>query len=1200
MSKPHQFPTLRPAEARQLDLTCDRFEAAWKAGQRPCLEEYLGTVQEPLRTSLLRQLLFLDWDYRRRAGDEPRARDYHSRFSGDTAVIEDVCGEMTERSDSTEDHSKEPPGRYTPWSGVSPPEARGENGIAFATGSARYELLQEIGHGGIGIVYRGRDRHLGRELAIKVLREAYRDAPVARHRFIEEARVGSRLQHPAIVPVHELGWFDDRRPYFSMRLVEGRTFAALLHERGSPGHDLPRWLGIFEQVCQAMAYAHARGVVHRDLKPANVMVGAFGEVQVMDWGFAKQLPETEASQVGLLMGTPAYMPPEQAQGETALIDARADVFALGAILCEMLTGQPPYSGSGDEVCHRAAVGDLGGAHARLDACGAEEALRDLARRCLSTDRQTRPPDAGVVARAVTAYLASAQERLRQAQLDQAAAAARATEAEARARAQRQARRLTLALAAAAVVLVVLTAGGWWWQAQAQQAQALHQAVLDSKIEAALVEADHHLQRNAWPPAVAAAARARELRESGASDHWQQRLDDVQADLKLITELDNLYFHRATSGWPGWRARERIPVTRLAEAFARYGLCPGMNPEELAARITPHPRTVREAIIDGLENWWLCLRGRDAAVSDWLEGVLRALDQDGWRTEVWRALRERDRRWLEQFAAKTDLAGQPKARLFLLAEALIDVQAYDAAIAVLRAAQQRFPDDLWINLDLGDALVLRQPSNPTEALRFFSIANALRPELPLHVNLSFLLMQQGDWDGVILVSQKAVEHQPDSAEAHNNLGIGLARKGHREKAEAAYRKAIALKPDLANAHFNLALALDRCGKSDEALAEFQEATHLQPNDAHFHYEMGNALERRQQLDAALAAFDKTLALQPGHAAAHSQRGNLLMEKGRLDDALAALDQAIRADPTLDIAHSNRGKALLLQARRERAQGRPERAEVLMERAIAAFSRAVDLNPRSAPNQYNLASGLQGLADFPGAIAAYREAIRLDPNLAEAHCNLHTLLQEQGQFAEALTEIEQGHRLGSARSNWRYHSADWLQVAQRFVTLDARLPSILAGSAQPATVREQLEYADLCRRKGLNAAAARLYGGAFTAEPLLATPSRYQAACAAAMAGTGRGSDALRADSAEARQLRQQALDWLRADLARWTDRLDQAPDGRSTARSVLQRWRREKALAGIREPEELAQLPESERANYIRFWADVDNQLVRSYDRPPGK
>ena len=222
--------------------------------------------------------------------------------------------------------------------------------------STRYRIDGEIARGGMGSVLKGRDADLGRDVAIKVLREDLREKDDLVRRFVEEAQIGGQLQHPGVVPIYELGTFADKRPYFSMKLVKGQTLSELLAARPTPADDLPRFLSIFAAMAQTMAYSHTRGVIHRDLKPSNVMVGSFGEVQVMDWGLAKVLarggvvadakagkekpPETliatarsgsdlELSHAGSILGTPSYMPPEQARGETAMIDERADVFALG-------------------------------------------------------------------------------------------------------------------------------------------------------------------------------------------------------------------------------------------------------------------------------------------------------------------------------------------------------------------------------------------------------------------------------------------------------------------------------------------------------------------------------------------------------------------------------------------------------------------------------------------------------------------------------------------------------------------------------------------------------------------------------------------------------------------------------------------------------------------------------------------------------
>jgi WD40 repeat protein len=352
---------------------------------------------------------------------------------------------------------------------------------------SRYRIDGEIARGGMGAILKGRDTDLGRDLAIKVLLDSHKNKPEMIQRFIEEAQIGGQLQHPGIAPVYELGQFSDQRPFFSMKLVKGETLSELLAARGDPLDDQATLLGIFEQMCQTMAYAHSRGVIHRDLKPANIMVGAFGEVQVMDWGLAKVLSaggvadekkaytkhqdvsiiqtmrnvgsETQGrfgshgseTQIGSVMGTPAYMPPEQALGEIDRLDERSDVFGLGAILCEILTGKPPYVGSDStQVFRQASRGKLDGCFARLAACGGEQELIDLAKQMLAVEPEDRLRNAGAVAEAITKHLNGVQDRLKQAEL---------AGAEANARAEELARRRKLHVAMAGLMLLIALGTG---------------------------------------------------------------------------------------------------------------------------------------------------------------------------------------------------------------------------------------------------------------------------------------------------------------------------------------------------------------------------------------------------------------------------------------------------------------------------------------------------------------------------------------------------------------------------------------------------------------------------------------------------------------------------------------------------------------------------------------------------------------------
>jgi eukaryotic-like serine/threonine-protein kinase len=390
----------------QINLICDRFEAAWKGGDRPRIEDYLGDSPASARVALLRELIPLDMEYRKRTGETVVEDEYHSRFP-------DL---------SAKDFSFEP-------------------GSAVPRRAGRYRLEGEIGRGGMGEVHRVLDPQFNRSLAVKILLERHKGRADLEQRFLEEAHILGQLQHPGIVPVHEIGRMDDGRPFFAMKLVRGQTLDKLLDMRPAPSHDLPRFLTIFEQICQTMANAHARGVIHRDLKPSNVMVGAFGEVQVMDWGLAKVLNQEDAppgpptanrddqpaiatvrsevpeflTEAGRALGTFAFMPPEFALGLVEQHNKRSDVFLLGGILCAILTGQAPYHGA--QAPESQQKGELQPAYERLAACGADAELILLAKACLTANREARPSDAGVVADRVAGYLATVQKRLRQWQLE---------------------------------------------------------------------------------------------------------------------------------------------------------------------------------------------------------------------------------------------------------------------------------------------------------------------------------------------------------------------------------------------------------------------------------------------------------------------------------------------------------------------------------------------------------------------------------------------------------------------------------------------------------------------------------------------------------------------------------------------------------------------------------------------------------------
>ncbi len=451
---------------------------------------------------------------------------------------------------------------------------------ADVPGISGYAVTGEIARGGMGRVYAGRDRTLEREVAIKTLLPGADAA-----RFVTEAKITARLPHPGIPPVHALGTLDDGTPYLVMKLIHGRTLAAVLEERSSPADGLPGLVQVFEQIAQAVGFAHSQGIIHRDLKPQNVMVGVFGEVQVMDWGLAKDLAaggdesgqpgecdDVTQTAAGAVMGTPAYMAPEQARGEPA--DARADVFALGGILTAVLTGRPPLGGKDmAEVISRAGRADLSEALARLDASGADAELIALARHCLSARAKDRPADAGAVAAEVAGYRAGVEARLRRAEAEAAAAVVREAE-------QRKRRRVWYGLTAVLLLGVVASSVlAVWANAARQEAEIARQG------EARRAESEKEArQREQTAREQAQAAKERETQE--------------KANAVAVRDFLRYRLLRPISPWErvnrpvqdGKRGQDALTVRELLDSAARE-----FGPKTIAARFPGQPLVQAEIL-----------------------------------------------------------------------------------------------------------------------------------------------------------------------------------------------------------------------------------------------------------------------------------------------------------------------------------------------------------------------------------------------------------------------------------------------------------------------------------------------------------------------------------------------------------------------------------------------------------------------------
>jgi serine/threonine-protein kinase len=991
-----------------------------------------------------------------------------------------------------------------------------------------YRVEALLGHGGMGVVYRAWHLRLDRAVALKMLLAGPCALPEELERFLREAQAVAGLRHANIVQVYDVGDVDGR-PYFTMELVEGGDLADQIQGVPQPARQAA---ALVTTLAQAIHAAHQSGIVHRDLKPGNILLTRDGTPKVTDFGLARRLEgEGGLTLSGVPMGTPSYMAPEQARAKRQAIGPATDVYALGAILYELLTGRPPFRAESATATLQQVVADEPVPPSRLN----PQVPRDLATiclKCLSKEPRKRYASAAALA-----------EDLRRFLRGETIAARRAGPLE---RLARWARRRPAAAALLAVTLLaaatVLGGAGW----------LIGRLILTGRaVKADLREADRLQQQSAFPEAGSALERARSRLGDGGPPWLYPVLEQARRDHQFLVRLEAIRLKRFTlvEGKQPHAALLRYNRARAdqdyAEAFRDRGLGePPNDPEGAAARVRGSKWAA--LTVAALDDWAVC--AADPARQDWLLDVARRADPDPWRDRVRDPAVWRDGKALAELARAAPLPEQPVPLLLALGERLLATGEDGAGF--LQRVREQYPEDFWANFTLALALhrAERHPGRDLRrALAYYQKALEIRQQALVVRN--DLGVDLSDWDwvwdnerdmgpGALTVLHQVVKQDPGFAPSYNNLGLVLDRKGMWPLADLMYRDALQIDPRLAPAHLNLGEIRAGSGALDEAIDHYRQALLVDPDYARAHCFLGLALVAKGRYEEADDCYPE------GVKSLDEARGQALRE------ANAYYWQACRCDPEWAPARN----PLRI----------PPQDEARLKEAIDHYRQAVRLDPQLDLAHKALGQALLARREFTEAEAEIRQGLDLVP---EGEKELRAYLERLLQRCQRLRALE-GRLPAVVQRQDKPAAADCLDLAELcFVKYHFATAARLYAEALAAT-------------PGLT-------------EDLRAG-HRFNAARAAALAGGGQGDDVAGLGEPEREALRRQAREWLRLDLAAWARKVDTGTAAdRIQAQKTLGPWRDDPDVAGLRDADTLARLPPAERQECQALWQGVAALLRRA-------
>lgn len=974
----------------------------------------------------------------------------------------------------------------------------------------RFVVLKELGRGGMGVVFRGFDRELKRDVAIKVTHDDVN--PDTMNRFHREAQITARLQHPGIVPVHKTGRMPDGRQYIAMKLVDGQTLASVLKDRDSADRS-SRLFSIFADICNTVSYAHSRGIIHRDLKPENVMVGNFGEVQIMDWGLARVLtPGTRqnqtkvlcseespitatgsngtvrtsmrpgSTQVGDVFGTPAYMPPEQARGEQA--DKSSDVFALGGILFEILTGRAPFDAPTVSVALKKSIeSDLQSAFQSLDRSGADAELIALTKQTLSAEPSDRPADAEALRQSFQDFLSRRDQEFHNARLEKARTDERLVAQ------QKRSRQLLLSSVA---ILATMTAGliaGYLYltekntrianEAETQREQMEQIVRNENEIRDALSNVRvYQAQAEAMPVHAQITPRTLAVKEiekaatliSGAIDYqlalqFEKANGKANADLARAQRLQERYAEEAQCREEILRLIEHsyfpedMRICRwidLRQEFAKIYSRLGVTPDEISRdgvdRISQSQ--FKAEFVHGLEVWDTEInrhggfvasgvaKGDDnmadlARSMNWLGRLISRVDPDPFRMRI-RQLHG-DQRYSEIIAiSKGEDAVDSLLDVYVVSTVMnyVHVPQEDSQHYFLRA-HQRFPKDFFVNWFL--------PMTSANQLDYALACYSLRPHNPAVL-----------------------------------YALGLAYINDEKPALAAkpFEELTRVAPWYPRGFQLLSAVYDSIGKIQRADELFeisqQKLDNVRPAFAERMkaYQNRNRLDKIEAYDEYLASADERITFENEEETVKALTAEEVAEIERLESLIDKMRAKIEESPAYPAhygeleVHYQSLCQFLVEA------GRQDLVESVIDQAMQDFQRGSRLAPELATPHERMANLCHEYGRIETAIEAIKRAIAIHPRYSPHYDKLQKMCHVLAEQHRARFELEKMHAFvdDSFDQMLRLASGVADQESQTFICISrfcqqfqhfeqAILAQELAIGESPEYVPYQSQLADL---------------------------------------------------------------------------------------------------------------------------------------------